>query len=76
MDKQEENKKTYSEDHVLAMFEEIKSHNKIVIEQYSSLSEKVDLILEDIDTLKSDNVDMKLDIKDIKTELKDMNEKM
>lgn len=71
-----ENKKTYSEDHVLAMFEEIKGQNKIVIEQYAGLTEKVVLILEDIDEIKSDVVDMKRDIKDIKTELVEMNEKL
>ncbi len=72
----EENKKTYSEDHVLAMFEEIKGQGKIAIELYSSLSEKFDLVLEDIDELKSDNVDMKRDIKEIKEELVGMNMKL
>ncbi len=64
-----EKQKTYSEDHVLAMFEEIKSQGNIVIEQYASLTEKVDFILEDIDILKADNVDMKRDIKVIKADI-------
>jgi uncharacterized protein YoxC len=71
-----ENKKTYSGDHVLAMFEEIKSQSKVVIEQYDDLTKKVDLILEDIDGLKSGNVDIKSDIKDIKVELIEMNGKL
>jgi uncharacterized protein YoxC len=71
-----ENKKTYSGDHVLAMFEEIKSQGNVVIEQYTGLTKKVDLILEDIDELKSSNVDIKKDIKDIKTELVEINGKL
>ncbi len=71
-----EETKTYSGDHVLGMFEEIKSQGSIVIEQYASLTEKVDLILEDIDILKSDNVDMKRDIKEIREELVEMNGKL
>ena len=65
----EENKKTYSEDHVLAMFEEIKGQGRVVIEQYSDLSNKVGLILEDIDEIKSDIVDIKSDIREMKVEL-------
>jgi len=72
----EENKKTYSEDHVLAMFEEIKGQGKIVIEQYSDLSNKVGLILEDIDILKSDNMDIKRDIKDIKADIVEIREEL
>ena len=68
--------KTYSGDHVLAMFEEIKSQGNIVIEQYASLTEKVDLILEDIDILKSDNVDMKRDIKEIKADIVEIREEL
>jgi hypothetical protein len=71
-----EKQKTYSEDHVLAMFEEIKSQGNIVIEQYASLTEKVDFILEDIDILKADNMEMKRDIKIIKADIVEIKEEM
>ena len=40
-----ENKKTYSEDYVLAMFKEIKEWNSVVIKQNSDLVDKLDSIL-------------------------------
>ncbi|MFA7209121.1 MAG: hypothetical protein WC120_02440 [Parcubacteria group bacterium] len=45
-------KKNYPEDHILAMFEEIKSQGAIAIEQCAGLTEKVDLILEVIGGMK------------------------
>ncbi|KKR22168.1 MAG: hypothetical protein UT50_C0001G0080 [Candidatus Moranbacteria bacterium GW2011_GWA2_39_41] len=85
-----ENKKTYAEDHVLAMFEEIKSQNNLVIEQYSSinekydslnekydgLNEKVDLILEDVDEIKSNIVDIKAELKVMNGKIDNKTEKI
>lgn len=77
------NKKTYQEDHVLTMFEDIKSQNKIVIEQYSGLTEKVDiitekidLITEDIDEIKSTIMDMKDDITQTKRDVSDIKKEL
>ena len=81
MDEQNKNleenaKKTYSEDHVLTMFEEIRGQGKIVIEQYADLTEKVVLLADDMNHVKSDIVDIKSDIKNIKKEVVEINEKL
>jgi len=69
-------KKTYSEDHVVAILEKIQDDFKVFGEKLDGVSQTVNLLVEDMDEVKANIVDIKIEIKDIKSEIKNINGKL